>query len=118
MRGARETAHSIASSCRVSFSAKTAVAIGSVRPRRRPKTRLARGTSRPSISRAITPSLLPAGSVPILIWNEINPACVTRPRSISNEFDSAAILKVSPDRAETSSKSWRPPIDRAGKATG
>ena len=36
---------------------------------------------------------------------------MTRPRSISNELDSAAILKVSPVRAETSSSNCRPPID-------
>ena len=102
----------------MSRSANTAVAIGSVRPRNRPNTRLARGTSRPSISRAMTPSLLPTGNVPMLIWNEIRPAWMTSPRSISNELDSAAILKVSPVRAETSSSNCRPPIERAGKATG
>ena len=108
----------ISSSLRLSDLAKTAVGIGRFRPRRRPITRLARGTSRSSIWRATTPSLLPCGIIPIWIWNEIKPACITSPRSISNELDSAAILNESPVRAENSSSNCLPPIDRSGRATG
>jgi hypothetical protein len=64
------------------------------------------------------PSLLPAGMVPMWIWKDSTPAWITNPRSISNEFDSAAILKVRPVRAEISSSNCRPPIERSGKATG
>ena len=97
-------------------SAKVAAATGRLRPRNWHSTRSAVGRSRTSTGLPVRPIPRSPDGAPISIWNEIMLQRKTSALSISNEFDSASVLKCRSRRVVTSSRICRPLSVRSGSA--